>query len=131
MAASDTPGLYAQRLIDNESVQENLAQAAKNLQDAYRRASRRRVEPTTDKKLRAQMGQAGRSLSEAANALKTGRRKPKARRGRRLVIVLGVSAGGAAAVLAANEGLRRKILGGDADFEPGPAAQAAAGASAA
>jgi chemotaxis response regulator CheB len=131
MAASETAGLYAERLIDNEYVQENLARAAKHLHDAYRRASRRRVEPTSDKKLRAQVRQAALSIAEAANALKTGRRKPKKRRGRRLVIVLGVSAGGAAALLAANEELRRKILGGDADFQPDPAAQAAAGTSAA
>jgi hypothetical protein len=131
MATSDTAGLYAQRLIENEYVQENLARAAGNLRAAYRRASKRRVEPTNDAKLHAQVRQAALSLSEAASALKTGRRKPKGRRGRRLVIFLGISAGGAAALLAADENLRRKILGGGEGFEPDPAAQAAAGASAA
>jgi hypothetical protein len=131
MATSETSGLYAQRLIENEYVQENLAHAANNLRAAYRRASKRRVEPTKDAKLRTQVRQAAFSLSEAASALKTGRRKPKRRRGRRLVIFLVLSVGGAAALLAANEELRKKILGGDADFEPDPAAQAAAGTGAA
>jgi len=131
MATSDTAGLYTQRLIENEYIQENLARAAENLRAAYRRASKRRVEPTKDAKLRAQVRQAALSLSEAGNALKTGRRKAKRRRGRRLVIVLAVSAGGAVALLAANEELRKKLLGGDSGFEPDPGAQAAAGTSAA
>jgi chemotaxis response regulator CheB len=122
MAASDTAGragLYAQRLIENEYVQANLAQAAESLRAAYRRASRRRIEPTTDEKIRAQIRQAALSISEAANALKTGRQKPKRRRGRRLVIVA-VAVGGAAALLAADEELRKSIFGGGAALEPDP-----------
>jgi len=41
-------GVYAQRLIENEYVQENLAEAADRLRAAYKRASKRRVEPTRD-----------------------------------------------------------------------------------
>src|SRR5436190_7174671 len=100
MAASITAakaGTYAQRLIDNEYVQENLAQAAQSLRSAYRRASKRRVEPTRDEKLRAQVRQAARSLAEAADAFKTGRRKPKRRRGRRVTVILAAAGVGAAA----------------------------------
>ena len=123
MAASDYPdkaGVYAQRLIDNEYVQENLVQAAESLRAAYRRASKRRVEPARDEKLRRQVRQAALSLREAASALQSGRSKPKKRRGRRVLIVLAVGAGAAAAILASNEELRKKLLGGEAspDVEP-------------
>jgi|GraSoiStandDraft_4_1057263.scaffolds.fasta_scaffold37644_2 hypothetical protein len=114
MAASITAakaGTYAQRLIDNEYVQENLAQAAQSLRAAYKRASKRRVEPTRDEKLRGQVRQAALSLKEAASALQSGRRKPKKRRGRRVLVVLVTGAGAAAAVLASNEELRNKLFG--------------------
>jgi len=114
MAASITAakaGIYAQRLIDNEYVQENLAHAAESLHAAYRRASKRRVEPTTDEKLRRQVRQAALSFKEAASALQSGRRKPKKHRGRRVLVVLVIGAGAAAAVLASNEELRSKLFG--------------------
>jgi len=114
--ASDTSpkaGTYAQRLLENEYVQENLAQAAESLRAAYRRASKRRVEPTRDEKIRRQVREAALSLREAATALQSGRRKPKKRRGRRVLVVLALGAGAAAAVLASNEELRSKIFGSD------------------
>jgi chemotaxis response regulator CheB len=122
--ASDTEtkaGIYAQRLLDNEYVQDNLAQAVESLRAAYRRASKRRVEPTRDEKLRRQVRAAARSLTEAASALKTGRQKPKRRPGRRLIVVLALGVGGAAALLAA----RRKLLGGS-DMDPEAQAPASA-----
>jgi len=105
-------GTYAQRLIENEYVQENLAQAAESLRAAYRRASKRRVEPTRDEKLRRQIQQAARSLAEGAQALRTGRTKPKPRRGRRVILVIGLGVLGLAAVLGASEELRSKLFGG-------------------
>ena len=77
-------GIYAQRLLGNEYVQESLAQAVESLRAAYRRASKRRVEPTRDEKIRRQVREAARSLTEAASALKArstenrGRRRGKA-----------------------------------------------------
>src|SRR5213079_1172076 len=102
---ADKARTYAQRLIDNEYVQQNLAQAAQSLRAAYKHASKRRVEPTRDEKLRRQVRQAALSLNEAASALQSGRRKPKKRRGRRDLVVLAIGAGAAAAVLASNEEL--------------------------
>jgi hypothetical protein len=66
---ADRTGTYVQRLIENEYVQENLAQAADSLRAAYRRASKRRVEPMRDEKLRRQVREAALSLREAASAL--------------------------------------------------------------
>ena len=104
-------GTYAQRLIENEYVQENLAQGVESLRAAYRRASKRRVEPTRDEKLRRQVRDAALSLREAASALQSGRRKPKRRRGRRVVVLVSVGAGAAAVVLASNDRLRRQLMG--------------------
>ena len=109
----DRMGIYAQRLIENEYVQENLAQAVESLRAAYRRASKRRVEPTRDEQLRRQVREAALSLREAATALQSDRRKPKKRRGRRVMLVLALGAGATAAVVASSEELRRKLLGGE------------------
>jgi hypothetical protein len=120
-------GTYAERLIENEYVQENLGRAATNLRDAYRRASRRRVEPTRDEKLRRQVRQAALSLKEAGSALQSGRSKPKKRPGRRILVVLVVVAGGAvAAAMASSEELRQKLLGGEARKDQGTGAAPAA-----
>lgn len=118
MATATKAGVYAQRLIDNEYVQDNLARAAENLQAAYDRASKRRVSPATDKKVLDRLRSAVLSASEAASALKAGREKPKPRWGRRLVVVVGLGAAGAVAALAASEDLRNKVLGGDSTGTP-------------
>jgi hypothetical protein len=116
-AKANRAGTYAQRLIGNDYVQENLMHAADNLRAAYRRATKRRAEPTRDEKLRRQVRQAALSLREAASALQTGRRKPKRRRGRRVLVVLVVGAGAAAAVVASSERLRQGLFGGDGTAE--------------
>jgi hypothetical protein len=108
---TDRASTYAQRLIENEYVQENLLRAADNLRAAYGRATKRRVEPTRDEKLRRQVREAALSLREAASALQTNRRKPKRRRGRRVLVVLVLVGGAAGAAVASNQELRRKLLG--------------------
>jgi hypothetical protein len=116
--ASDTAAkasVYGQRLLDNEYVQENLAQGFESLRAAYRRASKRRVEPTRDEKLRRQLRQAALSIAEGASALREGRTKPKRRRGRKLIVVLLVLGGGTAVLLARKKELRRKLFGGNSD----------------
>jgi hypothetical protein len=115
MAKTETSpkaALYAERLIENAYVQENLANAAKSLRAAYDRASKRRVKPASDEKLYQQVRQAALSIGEAARALKAGRTKPKRRRGRRLLVVLGLGVAGAGAALAVSEELRSKLLSG-------------------
>jgi hypothetical protein len=119
-------GNYAQRLIENAYVQENLAQAADSLRAAYRRASKRRVEPMRDEKLRRQVRGAALSLREAASALQSDRRKPKKRRGRRVMLVLALGAGATGAVVASSEELRRKLLDGESARGDGSVASSAA-----
>jgi hypothetical protein len=113
--AASNAGTYARRLIENEYVQENLAHAAESLRAAYRRASKRRVEPTRDEKLRRQVRQAALSLNEAARTLKSGRRKAKQRRNRRTIVLVATAAGAVVVLLAADKKLRRKHVGGDAE----------------
>jgi ferric-dicitrate binding protein FerR (iron transport regulator) len=121
----DSAGTYAQRLIENEYVQENLLQAADSLRAAYRRATKRRVEPTRDEKLRRQLRDAALSLREATSALQSDRRRPKRRRGRRVLVVLAVGAGAAAAVIASNEEVRTAIFGDDGSADGGGATASA------
>lgn len=121
MAATDTAsraGAYAERLLTNDYAQENLANAVESLRAAYSRASKRRVEPTRDEKLRRQVQQAAESLAEGVRALRSGRTKPKPRRGRRVILVVGLAVLGAAAALAISEELRTKLFrGGMSDAE--------------
>jgi hypothetical protein len=114
MALSDTAaraGTGAQRLLENQYAQERLNEAMQNLRAAYKRGSKRRVKPAEDKKIREQVRQAAASANEAAKALRSGRQQPKKRRGRRVLIVLGLGGVGAAVALAADENLRKKVLG--------------------
>ena len=124
-ATSVTP--FLERALDNRYAQENLSDAAEKLRAAYRRASKRRVEPTRDKKLREQLREAALSLTEAGSAIKTGRQKPRNRWGRRVLVVIGVGTVGAAVALAASDELRNTVFGDGAEpQEHGDAARAAA-----
>jgi hypothetical protein len=101
----------AEELLDNTYARDNLQEGAEKLRDAYGRSRKRRVKPSTDRKLRKQLEAAIAALDEGTAALAGGRRKPK-RTGRKAVLVLlGVAAAGAAAALALNEDLRNQVLG--------------------
>lgn len=104
-------GGYLERLVDNPYAQENLRGAVRTLRAAYRRASKRGVEPARDEKLRRQLRQAARSIAEAGDALKAGRKKPQKARGKRILIVLGLGTLASAAALASSEELRNKVFG--------------------
>jgi hypothetical protein len=114
MAATEAAsrlGPQVERLLQNAYVQENLLDAVENLREAYERARKRRVEPARDEKIRRQLRQAALSLAEAGKALKSGRQKPKKRRAKRMLILIGLGAVGAAAALATREELRSKLFG--------------------
>jgi hypothetical protein len=117
---TDRAATYAQRLIENDYVQENLLQAADSLRAAYRRATKRRIEPTRDEKLRRQLRQAALSLREATSALQSDRRRPKRRRGRRVLVVLAVGAGAKVAVVGSRKELRNAIFGENESSTLGP-----------
>lgn len=96
---------YAQELVENAYVQENLRSSVDKLRGAYRRAQKRRVDPARDEKLRRQLRSATASLTEAARALRSGRRKPERRWGPRVAVIIGLSVAGAVAAVWAKQRL--------------------------
>jgi hypothetical protein len=82
---------YAKELVGNAYAQENLREGVEKLSAAYRRARKRRVEPTQDKRLRRQLQSAAQSITEAGQALRDRRQQPKPRWGRRLVVIGGLA----------------------------------------
>jgi hypothetical protein len=121
MPAPDTASRlapYVEELLDNRYAQENLRDGAAKLRAAYERSKKRRVKPDRDRKLHRQLGTAATSLGEGARALASGRRKPAKRRGRRLVLLLGVAALGVGLALA-SEDVRASLFG--TSSEPGTA----------
>lgn len=111
---------YVQELLDNEYAQENLLDGAAKLRAAYERSKKRRVKAAHDRKLRRQLRVAALSLGEGARALAGGRRKPPKRRGRRLMVLLGIGALGTGIALAASEDLRSSLFGSASHSEPTP-----------
>jgi hypothetical protein len=94
MAVTDVPSRLmplAEELLDNDYARENLREGAEKLRDAYGRAQKRRVKPTTDRKLRRQFEAAIAALDEGTAALASGRKKPK-RTGRKVLVGLLVAA---------------------------------------
>jgi hypothetical protein len=96
---------YVQELFENEYVQQNLRDGVDQLRSAYRRSQKRRVQPARDERLRRQLASAARSLNEAGDALRSGRRKPKPRWGARLAVIGGLTAAGAVTAAWAKERL--------------------------
>jgi hypothetical protein len=123
MTASDRAAIvtpYIEELLENSYVRENLRDAAQNVRGAYGRAHKRRAKATGDERFRRQVQDAARSITEAGSALRSGRRKPRPRWGRRLAFLLGLV--GVAAVgiaLAADEELRASLHAGSPPEAPG------------
>lgn len=111
---------YIQELLDNEYAQENLLEGAAKLSAAYERSQERRVKVARDRKLRRQLRVAALLLGEGAKAVLDGRRKPAKRRGRRLVMLLGIGALGAGVALAVSEDLRSSLFGSASHSQPTP-----------
>lgn len=110
---------YIQELLDNEYARENLRDGAAKLRAAYERSRKRRVKAARDRKLGSQLGTAATSIGEGARALASGRRKPAKRRGRRLVLFLGIGALGVGLALATGGDLR-SLFGSSSQSEQTP-----------
>jgi hypothetical protein len=104
---------YAQELVENAYVQENLRDGVLKLREAYRRAQKRRVEPTRDERLRQQVSSAAESFTEAGRALRSHRRKPQRRWGPRILVIAGLSVAGAAVAIWAREWLTEQDFGSE------------------
>jgi hypothetical protein len=108
---------YVQRLIEDDDLRDNLRTAYDSARKAYERMSNGKGPSAAlnDKKTQKQLREAATSLKEAADSLKSA--KKKKRRGRGLFILLV----GAGLALALSEGLRKKALdtlfGAEEEFE--------------
>jgi hypothetical protein len=104
-------GPFAEELLENRYARENLREGGEKLRDAYGRARKRRVNPSSDRKLRAQFEAAIAALDEGSAALLSGRRKPK-HTGRKVLLGLtAVAAAGVGLALAVNEDFRESLFG--------------------
>jgi hypothetical protein len=117
-AAKDNP--YVQRLIEDEELRDNLRTAYDSARNAYERIANGKGPAKAildDKKTQKELREAATSLRDAADSLRGAkRRKKKSRKGRVLLILVGVGA-----ALALSEGLRKKVLdalfGAEEEFE--------------
>jgi hypothetical protein len=112
MNATDTASRiapYLEQLAENEYARENIRSGAENLRAAFERSQKRRVKTGRDEKLRRQVMAGAIALTEGGKALVGGREKPKKRWPKRLAVVLGLTAAGAAVAIAASEELRASL----------------------
>ena len=105
-AARDNP--YVQRLIDDDGLRDDLRAAYESARRAYDRMDGKNPQKALqDKKVQKDLRQTAASLQSVAASLKKGpQQKRRKRKGKLLVLAL---IGGGVAV-AANEGLRGKVL---------------------
>jgi hypothetical protein len=108
---------YVQRLLEDPELRENLRTAFESARKAYGRMNGKGPgRALEDKKVQRDLRQTVESLRYAAESLRE-KPKRKKRRGRMLLLVLV----GAGAAVAANEGLRKKVLdalfGAEEEFE--------------
>jgi hypothetical protein len=103
---------YVKRVIEDEDLRQNIADAYESARKAYARLSNGKS-PTKqifdDKKLQKEIKNAASSVRDAGVAL---RESPKKKRGGGFGKVLLVGIAGAGVALAVSEGLRKKVLDG-------------------
>jgi hypothetical protein len=119
-AAKDSP--YVKRLVEDDDLRDNIAQAYESARDAYGRLSNGKSPAKAifdDKKLQKDLRQAADSLKEATVALREAPQKRSSGGGFFRKVMLITVAGGLA--LALSEGLRKKVLdalfGAEEEFE--------------
>ena len=104
MATTTDTAMRIERLLENHYAQEQLREGVESLRAAYGRVSKRRLKAADDKRVRRQVQSAAASLTEAAKAFRSDRRKPKPRWGRRLMVLAGVGGLGAGAAVVIGKG---------------------------
>jgi hypothetical protein len=113
-----TTAAYLQRLLEDERVHANIADAAARLRKAYRRAARQSgAKAAEDKKLYDNVREAAGSLRAAIQALQRKPAPKPKRRARKLVLLAALAAGGALVARRASGGAERRDLS-DRPAEP-------------
>jgi hypothetical protein len=113
---------YVERLIEDEDLRANIAQAFESGRDAFVRLNNGKPvskQIFDDKKLQKNVKEAAENLRDATVALREAPKKRKKRGGLGRVLLLGIVGG--AVALAVSEGLRKKVLdalfGAEEEFE--------------
>ena len=113
---TDRPALYLERYLDNSYARESLDDAVSALRAAYRRGLRKGSSAPADRKFRDRVTDAVVAMREAADALQTGRKRPKGRLAKRALLVVAGGAVAAGAVIASSDQVRASLFGhGDPD----------------
>ncbi|HEX5909232.1 MAG TPA: hypothetical protein VFY44_01990 [Thermoleophilaceae bacterium] len=108
---------YVQRLIDDDSLRDDLRTAFESARKAYDRINGKGPQKALDdKKTQKELKEAATSLKSAADSLRGGRKK---KRGKGKFLLIGIV--GAGLALGLSEGLRNKVLdalfGAEEEFE--------------
>ena len=116
-AAKSNP--YVQRVVEDDELRDNLRTAYDSARNAYERIANGKGPAKAlldDKKTQKELREAATSLRDAADSLRGAKKKKKGRKGRVLLVLVGVGA-----ALALSEGLRKKVLdalfGAEEEFE--------------
>ena len=109
---------YVQRLIEDDSLRDDLRTAFESARKAYDRINGKGPQKALDdKKTQKELKEAASSLKSAADSLRGGRKRKKRGKGKFLLVAIV----GAGAALALSEGLRNKVLdalfGAEEEFE--------------
>ena len=108
-----------ERFLDNSYARESLDDAASALRAAYRRAARKGAAAPADRKFRDRVTDAVIAMRESADALQTGRRRPKGRLRKRALVLVGAAVVGVGVALAMSEDLRELVFGSDNEDSAG------------
>jgi hypothetical protein len=113
-AAQARTNPYLRRIVEDEDLRQNIADAYDSARKAYTRLSNGKSPSKQifdDKKLQKEIKNAAESIKDASVALREAPKKKKKRRGGFVKLLL-VGVAGAGVALAVSEGLRKKVLDG-------------------
>jgi hypothetical protein len=112
-AAQARTNPYLRRIVEDEDLRQNIADAYDSARKAYVRLSNGKSPSKQifdDKKLQKEIKNAAESIKDASVALREAPKKKKRRGGLGKLLLVGVA--GAGVALAVSEGLRKKVLDG-------------------
>ncbi len=137
-AAQARTNPYLRRIVEDEDLRQNIADAYESARKAYARLNNGKSASTQifdDKKLQKEIKNAAESIKDASVALREAPKKKKRSGGFGKLLLVGIA--GAGVALAVSEGLRKKVLdglfGAEEEFEYSStttASNASAGATA-
>jgi hypothetical protein len=108
---TDRVTLYIERFLDNSYARESLDNAVSALREAYRRGLRKGSSAPADRKFRDRVTDAVVAMRETADAVQTGRKRPKGRLAKRALMAAAAGAVAAGAIIASSDEVRAFVFG--------------------